>query len=237
MNIPVWRCILQNIIQEMSRGQPFSDAIRHYPKIFSKLYCELVAVGESTGRLDQSFFLLAQQQEQQQQLQKKVAKALRYPLLVCIVTLLVSIIMLILVLPEFAKIYTSFDATLPSFTRALLFLSKKLTNYGLYITSIFILSGILYCQILRKKSHWQEREQSFLFRLPFFSALISGHCLTQIFRTLAITQMTGLSLAAGLKASEVSTNNLLYQKAMNRIYEQIKQGFTFSDALVMYSIG
>ncbi|AYB48781.1 type IV pilin biogenesis protein [Candidatus Williamhamiltonella defendens] len=231
MNIPIWRCILQNISQEVSRGEPFSDAIRHYPKIFSKLYCELVAIGELTGHLDHSFFLLAQQQEQQKQLQKKVAKALRYPFLVCIVTLFVSLIMLILVLPEFAKIYASFDATLPWFTRALLFLSNKLINYGLYIASILILLGIVYCQILRKKMNWQQREQAFLFRLPFFSKLIRGHCLTQIFRTLAITQLAGLSLASGLKVSELSSNNLFYQKAVNKIYEKIKQGLTFSDAL------
>lgn len=141
---PAWRCILQEISQKVAQGQPFSEVISDYPMIFPPIYYRLISTGELTGKLDQCCSQLAQQQERQQLLKNKVTKALRYPVFVCGVAVFVSIIMLVFVLPEFAKVYQSFDAPLPWLTSGLLFLSNALINYGSYAI-LLLAAGGAYC--------------------------------------------------------------------------------------------
>ncbi|MDE9520041.1 type II secretion system F family protein, partial [Xenorhabdus bovienii] len=85
-----------------------STTLAHYPKLFSPLFCQIIAVGEQTGQLENCCQLIINQLEQQDALLKKMQKAYRYPLIVAFVTLLVIILMLIFVLPEFRQVYSSF---------------------------------------------------------------------------------------------------------------------------------
>lgn len=96
---------MQEISKKIATGQSLSEVISDYPIIFPPIYQQLISVGELTGKLDQCCMQLAQQQEYQQQLQKKLARVLRYPVFICVITLLASIMLLAMVLPEFAKIY------------------------------------------------------------------------------------------------------------------------------------
>lgn len=233
---PAWRCVLQEISQKVIQGQSLSEAISDYPQIFPKLYCQLITVGELTGTLDQCCFQLAEQQERLQQLQKKVAKALRYPLFICTLALLVSTMMLVMVLPQFAQIYQSFSAPLPLLTRGLLFFSNSLIYIGPYIILVLVIIGIIYCHKLRKIPYWLQWEQSCLLRIPIFSSLIRGRCLSQIFQTLTITQRSGLTLAAGLQAAALSVNNFFYQQAMNDLNKQINQGISLHHAMSQYNL-
>jgi len=229
---PAWRCVLQKISQKVIQGQSLSEAISDYPQIFPKLYCQLITVGELTGTLDQCCFQLAEQQERLQQLQKKVANALRYPLFICTLALLVSTMMLVMVLPQFAQIYQSFSIPLPLLTLGLLFFSNGLIYIGPYIILVLVIIGISYCHKLRKIPHWLQWEQACLLRIPIFSSLIRGRCLSQIFQTLAITQRSGLTLTAGLQAAALSVNKFFYQQAMNDLNKQISQGIFIAPCYV-----
>ncbi len=132
--------------------------------------------------------------------------------------------MLVLVLPEFAQIYQSFDTPLPALTTILLLMSAFITTYGPYITASLTLLFISYLYLRRHKTQCQEWEQKFLLHIPLISVLIRGSCLSQIFQTLAITQHAGLPLTAGLDVALRSINNDIYQQALRSIQKQINQG-------------
>lgn len=226
-----WRCLLQDISQQVSQGLSLSEAMARYPHTFPRLYPPVIAMGELTGNLEQCCIQLVQHQERQQKLQKKVIKALKYPVFVCIIAMVVSLVMLVMVLPEFAQIYQSFDTPLPTLTATLLLISVFLTAYGPYIAVLLtsICMGYLYAR--RRQAHIQQWEQTLLLRLPFISTLIRGGCLSQIFQTLAITQHAGLPLTAGLDAALLSINNCAYQQALRHIQQQINQGEPLHTAL------
>ncbi|EFE97914.1 protein transport protein HofC [Serratia odorifera] len=226
-----WRCLLADLGALVAQGQPFSEAIADYPQIFPQVYRQLIAIGELTGNLDRCCWQLAQQQDQQQKLQKKVVAALRYPLFVCTVALLVSIVMLVMVLPEFAKVYQSFDAPLPWFTQGLLALSSLLIDVGPYLLTIT--AGVVagYWRYLHPHSDWQRREQRLLLRLPLIARLIAGGCLSQIFRTLNMTQLAGLTLVDGLNAARLAIDNPFFRQALESIQQQLAQGVSFHRAL------
>lgn len=77
-----WRCLLREVSEQVRQGQPFSEVIAEQHAVFPLIYRQLIAIGELTGHLDECCLQLAQQQEAQQKLQKKVIKALRYPLFI-----------------------------------------------------------------------------------------------------------------------------------------------------------
>lgn len=226
-----WQCLLQEISLQVSQGQSLSEVMAHYPHTFPRLYPPVIAMGELTGNLEQCCLQLVQHQERQQKLQNKVVKALKYPVFVCVIALVVSMIMLVMVLPEFAQIYQSFDTELPALTATLLATSAFLTAYGPFIVLLVTSLCIGYLYIRRHQVHWKQREQRLLLRLPFISALIRGSSLSQIFQTLAMTQYAGIPLTAGLDAALMSIHNCSYQQALKHIQAQINQGLPLYKAL------
>ncbi|VEA62684.1 type IV pilin biogenesis protein [Serratia plymuthica] len=226
-----WRCLLREITEQIRQGQPFSDVIAGQQAIFPLIYRQLIAIGELTGNLDACCLQLAQQQEAQQKLQKKVIKALRYPLFICAVALLVSILMLVMVLPEFAGVYQSFDAPLPWFTQGLLNLSAILIRSGPWLVLMVAGAVFSYFRWLHPQPQWRRREQATLLRLPLIAQLIKGGCLSQTFRILAMTQQAGLTLVEGLNAAALSVDSLFYRQAIETVRQQIAQGHTFYSAL------
>lgn len=233
---PAWRCILREITECVKEGQQLSVVLGSHPQIFPIIYRQIIAIGEVTGQLERCCLQLAIQQEQQAELGKKVKKALRYPLIVCCITIMVTLLMLVFVLPEFAKVYASFDATLPLFTRGLLILSAGLVKYGLYLTGLIVMIMGYYFHFLHAQQKWQWREQQIVLRLPLLSKLVTDSCLSQIFQTLAMTQQAGMTLIKGLESASMSITNLHFQRAVDNIKEQLALGIPLHSAFSKNSL-
>ncbi|MBJ7222886.1 MULTISPECIES: protein transport protein HofC [unclassified Brenneria] len=231
---PGWRCVLREISTQIAQGKSLSEALTEYPHIFPVIYRSLIAVGELTGKLDECCLQLAQHQQAQSQLHRKVVKALRYPCFVLIIATLVSILMLTWVLPEFSGLYASFDAPLPWFTQQLLHLAEWIADNGLAGLIITLSALLSYLNLRQHRPIWRKKEQSGLLRLPVISHLIRGHCLSQIFNVLAMTQHAGLTLPAGLDAA-ATIHHPVYQAAIQQIQKQIQQGITLHQAIQQYS--
>ena len=229
---PAWHCVLLNIAKGAREGQPLSTPLGEYPDTFPDIYRQIISIGELTGQLDKCCLQLATQQEQQAELRSKVKKALRYPLIVSVIAIVVTLLMLTLVLPEFAKIYASFDAELPWFTRMLISVSDALISTGPWLTGILLLCVLSYQQKLHPLKNWKMREQKLLLKLPMTSTLVTDSCLSQIFQTLAMTQQAGMTLIAGLAAASASMSNLHFQAALSQIREQLMQGTPLHKAFV-----
>ncbi|MEI2266321.1 protein transport protein HofC [Erwinia sp. CGal63] len=233
---PGWQALLTQIEQSVSEGVPFSQALAEWPVVFPPLYPALIAVGELTGRMDECCLRLAGQQEREQLLQKKVIRALRYPLFVVAVALLVSIGMLVFVLPEFVSIYQSFNAPLPAFTAAVIALSEGLQHYGLLILPLTG-GGFAYWRWQsRRLPAWQRSEQQWLLQLPLIGRLYRGGQLSRIFLTLALTQQAGLPLLQGFQAVEKTLHHLLWREAIVALQQHIAGGSPLHQALAHHQL-
>ncbi len=226
-----WRCILQDIARGVKEGKPLSAMLTAYPDVFPLIYRHIISIGELTGQLDRCCLQLAIQQEQQTALRTKVKKALRYPMIVCSIALIVTVLMLTMVLPEFAKIYASFDARLPWFTELLMSLSKMLVRYGPAFAVLHAALFMFYIRIYHPQQQWRWREQSALLRIPLLRKLVADSCLSQVFQTLAMTQQAGMTLLTGLDAAATSSTNLLFQRAVMSIKEQLALGIPLHIAI------
>ncbi|KAB7898370.1 protein transport protein HofC [Rouxiella sp. S1S-2] len=229
--LPAWRCVLTDVVKQVNEGQPLSTVLQQYPLVFPAIYPQVITIGELTGQLDNCCLQLAIQQEQIIRLQKTVKKALRYPLIVMVIASAITLLMLTMVLPEFAKIYLSFDAELPLFTQMLISGSDWIIHYGPVLATIIGLSYGGYSHYLHPQEKWQWKEQRWLLKLPIVKKLISYGCLCQLFQTLVLTQRAGMTLSAGLSAAESSISNLHYKRAVGLLTLQLAQGLPLHKAL------
>jgi len=228
---PEWSALLQNIKDQVTKGVPFAEALQAWPRIFPPLFIALLHTGELTGKLAECCQHLAVQQEQLYQLQKKVHKALRYPLFILLIASLVTVGMLGLVLPEFAQIYQSFNAPLPALTQTIITGAEWLTEWALSGGSLLILLGAMVMYLRKNRPEWQIREQKLLLTLPLIAPLWRGQILSQIFAVLALTQQAGIPLLQGLSAAGDTLSQRLWRQQLDSIRDEISVGTPFWQAL------
>ncbi|VCX83644.1 Type II secretion system protein F [Klebsiella pneumoniae] len=149
--------------RELAQGVAFSAALAQWPQAFPPLYLAMISTGELTGKLDICCLQLANQQQEQQRLASKVKKALRYPLIVLSLALLVVLGMLYFVLPGFTAIYQTFSTPLPLLTRMVVAAGDMLSRLLLLAS---LLSPLLLNQLIRRRSDWLLRRQRLLNALP-----------------------------------------------------------------------
>lgn len=228
---PEWAALLQNLKSQIAKGVPFAEALQAWPRIFPPLFIALLHTGELTGKLAECCQQLARQQEQLYLLQKKVRKALRYPIFILLTAGLVTMGMLGFVLPEFAQIYQSVNAPLPTLTQAIMTGAECLTELAVPggITLTLLIVGMTFFR--QHQPEWQNREQRFLLCLPLIAPLWRGQILSQVFTVLALTQQAGIPLLQGLSAAENTLSQRLWRQQIQSIRHEITEGTPFWLAL------
>ena len=229
---PQWQYLLSDISQQIAKGESLSTVLKQYHSVFPALYCEIIAIGELTGQLDHSFEQLTAHLEKSLQLQKQIRKAMRYPLFLLSVSVVVIIVMMFIVLPKFADIYQSFDAQLPYFTQLVIDIANKVQQNGVLILLVPSMGYFLFQRFFKVRYQLTIDRQKLA--LPLLGQVIQSQCLMQIFHTLAITQQAGIPLLTGLSASANTTGNSYYRDIINKIINGIEQGNAFSQMLSSY---
>ncbi len=231
-----WRIVLNELQQQVMAGQPFSRALQSWPRLFPPLFSALVQVGETTGQLDSCCLRLARQQIKQRQLRQKTAKALRYPLFILLVALLVSAGMLLFVLPEFVAVYASFEAPLPAFTAGVVALSELLQRIALPLLVLTTLLALAVRQFWRRSARCQRWAEQLLLRMPLIAPLWRGAQLSQIYAILALTQQAGLTLLQSLQAVEITLTARLWREAIAGLQTHIAAGAPLHQALQQHAL-
>lgn len=227
---PQWQGLLQHLAEELEQGTPFSAAIQQWPQAFPPLYVALIHTGELTGKLDSCCFELAARQKAQRLLAAKVKKALRYPLIVLSLAVLIVLAMVYLVLPEFAAIYRTFNAPLPALTRGVMALADGIHQWGAAVLVLFI-ALMLTLYTLRKKPRWLRYRQRLLLRCPVVGALLRGQKLSQIFTVLMLTQNAGIAFLQGLESVENTLPCPYWRDLLHQAHHEITQGAPIWQAL------
>lgn len=225
-----WQALLKALAEDLENGVALSTAMQAWPQAFPPLFQTMIRTGELTGKLDECCFLLAQQQQAQRLLALKVKKALRYPLIILLLALVVMLAMVWLVLPEFAAIYQTFNAPLPALTRGVLAFADVIQRLGpfLLITLTLLAMAVV---LLHKHPRWQRIRQRLLLATPVVGGLARGQKLSQIFTVLSLTQSTGISFLQGLESVEATLNCPYWRDVLRQLYQQISEGSSIWQAL------
>lgn len=218
------QALLQQLKSHVETGGSLSEALMKFPSHFDSLYCGLIHVGEQAGVLDEMLLRIADYQEKSALMKAKIKKSLFYPMLVLVVSIVVTSILLIYVVPQFDQLFKSFGAALPMMTRTVMGLSSSLKNYG------FILAG--FAIVLFTSASWAKRRfkkfkifyDRCLLRIPMIGKLHQEAIFANFSRVLMITYAAGLPLVRALDIVKDILNNHCYASALQKVAEQVTTG-------------
>ena len=225
------RATLIQVTNQVEAGSSLSKAMRSSSPLFDKFYCDLVDTGEQTGHLGQVFSRIAIYREKAEAMRKKIIKAMIYPSMVSITAILVTVLMLVFVIPQFAAIFSGFGAELPWFTRQVMKASDFLINYGLYLGLGLLFTIIGYRYSYRHYYRFHYRMDKLSLKLPIVGEVLLKATISRFSRTLATTFNAGIPLLTGIQSAGKISNNLYIEQAIDEVYNSTAAGMPLYLAL------
>ncbi|WP_273778279.1 type II secretion system F family protein [Acinetobacter sp. GSS19] len=221
---PAMREVVLGIKGEVEGGNTFAGALRKYPQYFDKLFCSLVESGEQSGALETMLDRVAIYKEKSELLKQKIKKAMKYPATVIVVAIIVTIILMVKVVPVFEGLFTSFGADLPAFTKMVVNMSQWMQKYWFLL--IIGIGGAVAAFIEAKKRSQKFRDMldKLALKLPIFGDLVYKAIIARYSRTLATTFAAGVPLIDALESTAGATNNVIYERAVMKIREDVSTG-------------
>jgi len=126
---PAMQDLVLTVKADIENGAFLTEALRKHPRYFDDLVCNLVAAGEQAGALDVLLDKIATYKEKTESIKGKLKKALVYPIAVVVMAILVTIVIMLFVIPQFEALFKRFGADLPGFTRLVIALSDFLRQW------------------------------------------------------------------------------------------------------------
>lgn len=218
------RALMQKISIKIQAGLPLSDTLREHPKYFDDLYCDLVKSGEQSGALDKIFDRIAIYKEKAEALKSKIKKAMFYPTAVMVVAGLVTSVLLIFVVPQFAEIFSSFGAELPAFTQFVLGISELMQEYWWVVLGLVIIAGYLISKSYRTSLKFRTACDAMLLKAPIFGMIFNKAAVARYARTLSTTFAAGVPLIEALESAAGAAGNEIYKKAILDVRDEVSSG-------------
>lgn len=225
--------LIADLKQQIEAGNSLTHALKQHSTYFQPFICNLIDTGEQSGKLAIVLDAAATYQEKIEILKRKIKKILTYPLIVSIMALLVTIVLLVFVVPQFEAMYVSFSAKLPLLTRIVITIARLLAAYG-YILGLLLAIGCYGFSYAQKHSPiFRAHVDKLLLNLPIVGQLISKIALARFARNLALTCQAGLPLVKSLQLVALLSNNTVYTKAILKISDTIITGQSLHAAMSM----
>ncbi len=225
-----FEAIIGEMAAAIEGGSSFSAALGKYPKIFDRVYVNLVRAGEASGKLDETLDRLATQQEKSYRLAGKIQGALLYPGFVFVALIGATILMLIVVIPPLKSIFTESGAQLPLPTRILISMSDALLKFWyLFIIGVvgLVFGARWYLGTGQGHAGWDRLK----LRMPVFGGLFRKIYISRMTRTLATLVGSGVSILEALEIVADSVGNSVYAKALHEAAKQVEGGVPLSTPL------
>jgi type IV pilus assembly protein PilC len=225
------RKMIGEITYDVKGGNPLSSALRKYPLQFDDLYCDLVETGEQSGSLETIYDRIALYKEKNEALKSKIKKAMFYPIAVLVVALIVTLILLIFVVPQFEEIFSGFGAQLPAFTLMVLALSNFIQDYGIFIGAGIAAGGWLFVRAHRKSPKLRDYVDAKIIQIPIIGEILKKAAIARFTRTLSTTFAAGVPLISALESAAGASGNAVFREAILFIRREVSGGTQMNTAM------
>jgi type IV pilus assembly protein PilC len=215
---------LQHIVDDISSGLSFSDAIAKYPKLFNNLFVNMIRSAEEAGGLDITLISISDYLEKIKDIKDRIKSATRYPLIVFSFVVVATATMVVFIVPKFKMIYTKLGADLPITTRFLMNFTDFVQSYFylilIGIVGIFFLIKYLINNYYNVKYHYHR----FLLKFPKLGSIYKMGLLINFSKTFGILLRSGINIIQALELSKNILNNSVYKESIKRVKDKIEAG-------------
>jgi type II secretory pathway component PulF len=222
--------LLGQIRREIEQGASLSDALGKFPKIFSRLYVNLIRAGETSGTLPEILARLTRHFEQMAEVREKVISALIYPVLVVVVGIGTIIFFMMVMVPRFAQMFKEMGRAMPLPTRILIGISDTVTTFW-WIPVLLVVAGVI---VYRQRMHTAAGRlgvDALKLRLPVLGRVICTGAFAQFARTLSTLLENGVPVLTALQIVEDTITNRVIANEIREARTRVTDGTSISRPL------
>ena len=213
--------IVQSILKSIREGSSFSDALQRHPKVFPRLYINMIRAGEAGGVLDVVLDKLNEFLESSKELKEHIFSVMIYPIILIVTSGISIIILLTYVLPKFSVIFAELGSSLPLPTQVLLTFSNALKSYWWIVLSVMIAGWIIFKNYIKSDTgryNWDA------FKLKLMGEVIRKLETARFCRTLGTLLRSGVPLLQALNNARDVINNQVIASAIDAVSAGAKEG-------------
>src|SRR4051812_27378330 len=170
---PAMQKLVLDIKTDVEGGTSLHESLAKHPLYFDDLFVNLVQAGEQAGALESLLDKVATYKEKTEALKKKVKKALFYPAAVLVVAVIVSLILLIFVIPQFESLFKGFGADLPAFTQFVIDMSKFVQSKGVFIAIVVGGAGYAFVYFKKRSKKMREFLDRLILKVPIIGPILN----------------------------------------------------------------
>ncbi|MGI9334205.1 MAG: type II secretion system F family protein [Gammaproteobacteria bacterium] len=219
---------MQNLIldvkSEVEAGNSLTDALKKHPLYFDELYVNLVGAGESGGILDTLLDKIATYQEKMEAIKSKIKKALFYPTAVLIMAFIITTVLMIFVIPQFAAMFKDFGADLPALTVLVMTMSDYFVQYWWVIFGGIAAAFFGFKELKRRSRAFNYALQRISLKLPIIGEILVKAAIARFARTLSTMFAAGVPLVEALESVAGAAGNVVYGDAIMQMRDEISTG-------------
>ncbi|HVM63062.1 MAG TPA: type II secretion system F family protein [Verrucomicrobiae bacterium] len=222
---PTLKRTLQQLAESVEGGSTFSEALAQHPKVFNRLYVNMVRAGEAGGVLDVTLSRLADFQEKAQRIKSKVISAMVYPTVVIGVAMTIVTFLMIVVIPKFQEIFSDLleGEQLPQLTQFVLYCSHLVKDQFLLVAGCLVGLWIA-LKLIGKTAKGRFYIDKLKLNAPVFGQLIRKVGIARFTRTLGTLIASGVPILQALNIVRETSGNAVIAKAVSQIHDSVKEG-------------
>lgn len=222
--------ILAELATSIEGGSTFSEALAQHPKVFNRLFINMVKAGELGGVLEVVLKRLAEFSEKAQKIKGKVKAALFYPIAVLIVAIGIMVLLMVFVIPRFKEVFSGMGFKLPWFTTFVMDISD-IIRYNFIRTTIGVAVVVVMFLLFIKTKFGRHLWDKFQLHVPVFGPVISKVAISRFTRTLGTLVSSGVPILQALTIVRETAGNVIVADAVNKVHESVKEGETITAPL------
>jgi type IV pilus assembly protein PilC len=219
---------LGDVGDEIEGGSTLSEAMAKSPKVFSRLYINMIKAGEAGGALEVILRRLSEFLERSESLKRKVKGAMIYPIVVIMVAVGILTFIMLKIVPVFQKMFEEFGLKLPPPTLLLINISNWVVKHGWWMMPLIPVCLWLFVKFLRKFKHGRMGWDMYVLKWPIMGMLIEKNTMARTTRTLGTLVASGVPILEGLNITRETAGNALFERLFAKVTDAIREGETIA---------
>jgi type IV pilus assembly protein PilC len=226
---PALKATISSLADSVQGGSTFSESLAQHPKMFNKLYVNMVKAGELGGVLEVVLNRLAEYQEKAQKLKNKIVSAMVYPAIVMFIAVAILIFLMVFIVPKFKEMFTETNESLPLISQIVFGFSEFMLANPLVVPNVvwlFVGAFLLYLgfNAIGKTKGGRLFIDKMKLHLPIFGDIQRKSAVSRFARTLGTLVTSGVPILQALNITRDTAGNVVISDAISKVHEAVKEG-------------
>ena len=221
---------IREVRTEIGKGSTLSEAMEKQNKVFPPMLVNMVEAGETSGSIDKSLERMAIQFEKEAKLKGMMKRSMMYPMVLGVVALVILVVMLTYVIPNYMEMFDGYDFEMPALTLAIMHMGDFVKNHAILLVAI-IVAIVIGIKSWKKTESGQEFFGKRAIKIPVFKNLNIKTYSSVFARTLSTLMQAGIPMIDAVDSVANTMTNILYKRELLKAKEEIAKGVPLSEPL------